>query len=54
MNQVSIIADPIKLLDRALAGAVRIYDEVKNDNPKLRGEVLLLIAHIRAARREAE
>ncbi len=42
--------DPIPPLERALAGAVRLYDNTKND-PSLKTEVLILLAHIRAAQK---
>lgn len=47
--------DPVPALDRATAVAVNLYDRAAGDDDQsLRASALLLLAHLRAARRAAE
>lgn len=54
MRDISNASDPIPALDRATALAVRLYDQMaQSDDPSLRTQVLLLLAHLRNARKAA-
>lgn len=49
------IRDPIPAIERASAVAVNIYDHATAaDDEKLRVQALLLLAHLRLARKAAE
>lgn len=55
MNQRTHIPDPIPAIDRALAGAVRLYDRAATcDDEELRAQALMLLTHIRQARKVIE
>lgn len=49
-NKDPLGMDPIPPLDRALAGAIRLYDLTRSE-PELKVQVLFLLAHIRAAQK---
>lgn len=45
------VSDPIPALDRATAVAVNLYDKVaQGDDQAMRSKLLVLLAHLRAAR----
>lgn len=55
MNQEFRAPDPIPAIERATAVAVNLYDRVASgDDAALRMEVLLILAHLRMARKAAE
>lgn len=55
MRDISNALDPIPAIDRAMAAGVNLYDKfAKTDDPALRSGILLLLAHLRSARKAAE
>lgn len=54
MSETKNINDPIPAIDRATAVAVNLYDQAAlRDDAALRTQVLMLLAHLRMARKAA-